>query len=305
MYDVKVFEHRLVVAGAVAGNSVDAVEKRRAAVAFGVPDGPWSLEMIPDVLEVFGVAESNGRLRAAGFNAGGPILSERIAANQWVPIAAGPVAWGNYLTGGQLVAERSTNTTVVITVSGILLSTSVMTALIFVSWRDRTRASARVFVSYRRNDSRTVVERLTDRLRQEFPPGRVFRDTSSNEGGIDFPTKLLSSIRSATVVLTVIGPDWVAKQSDGTTRLGAHGDWVRVELETALAAHKPILPVLLEGASLPALHEVPETLIPLLTLHALPLRGDPDFERDVPVIVQRLIALSESAPHEQFEFAKV
>ena len=53
-------------------------------------------------------------------------------------------------------------------------------------------------------------------------------------------------------MLAVIGPDWATvSDSHGRPRLSDPGDVVRMEIATALQTGKPVIPVLVGGASMP------------------------------------------------------
>jgi hypothetical protein len=80
----------------------------------------------------------------------------------------------------------------------------------------------------------------------------------------------------------VIGPHWLDISSGfGRRRLDDPGDFVRVEIETALKFGVPVIPVLVEGAKLPPARRLPPALRPLLEQNAVELRPDPDFSRDL------------------------
>jgi hypothetical protein len=66
---------------------------------------------------------------------------------------------------------------------------------------------------------------------------------------------------------------------------------VRVELESALQRNLRIVPVLVEGASMPRPDEVPASLEPLCYRTALPVRPDPDFQPDILRLVAALRTL--------------
>lgn len=120
---------------------------------------------------------------------------------------------------------------------------------------------ADIFLSYRRQDSQSATGRLADALEVRFGPARVFRDHESIVAGEDFAAAIHRAIDASTVVLVVIGPHWVtAVDADGRRRLDDPGDFVRLEIEAALAAGVPILPVLVEGAVMPSAQAVPTSL---------------------------------------------
>ncbi len=67
----------------------------------------------------------------------------------------------------------------------------------------------KVFISYRRDDSRSITDRIYSSLSGEWGRANIFRDTDSIMPGADFRTALREAISSADVVLLVIGPRWL------------------------------------------------------------------------------------------------
>jgi hypothetical protein len=120
---------------------------------------------------------------------------------------------------------------------------------------------AEIFLSYRRSDSASAMGRLADRLEEHFGPARVFRDHASIVAGDDFAEAIRRAIEASTVVLVIIGPDWIdATLPGGLRRLDDPSDWVRLEIEFAFAANLPVVPVLVEGALMPAAAQLPDSL---------------------------------------------
>ena len=108
-----------------------------------------------------------------------------------------------------------------------------------------------IFISYRRDDSQGFAGRLEDDLSERFGEARVFRDREI-PAGVDFATHLEARLSEAEVMLVVIGRDWLdAKNSAGERRLGLQDDWVRREIERALARDIAVVPVLVGGAAMP------------------------------------------------------
>lgn len=129
-----------------------------------------------------------------------------------------------------------------------------------------------VFLSYRRDDSRSATGRLTDYLQASLGPDRVFHDVASISPGLDFQAALQRAIGGTRVVLAIIGPRWLeARDADGRRRLDQPGDMVRLELETALASDVPIVPVLVEGARMPTAQALPSSLAALARSQAITL----------------------------------
>ena len=128
---------------------------------------------------------------------------------------------------------------------------------------------AEIFLSYRRSDTAGAAGRLTDRLKQRLGDQSVFRDLDSISAGADFEQTIRDAIRGASLALVVIGPRWIdARAEDGSRRLDDPKDYVRLEIESALAQDVPIIPLLVEGASMPKPEQLPPSLGPLALRNA-------------------------------------
>ena len=144
-------------------------------------------------------------------------------------------------------------------------------------------SSARIFISYRRADSAGWAGRLHSDLRERFGADRVFRDVSIAPG-VDFRDHIEGVMDGCEVLLAVIGPRWATVTGPGGhPRLDAPDDLVRLEIERALARPDVrVIPVLVDGAAIPAAEDLPEGLRPLSRRNAVEitdLRWDYDVER--------------------------
>jgi hypothetical protein len=129
-----------------------------------------------------------------------------------------------------------------------------------------------VFLSYRRDDAASATGRLADRLAQEFGPEHIFRDVESIAAGEDFLERILAALHQAKLMIVVIGPRWLdAHDAAGARRLECPDDYVRLEIRSALGMELPLIPVLVDGARVPRITELPEDLKPLASRHAIEL----------------------------------
>src|SRR5262245_49132347 len=139
-----------------------------------------------------------------------------------------------------------------------------------------------VFISYRREDSPGHAGRIYDRLRSRFGPDVVFMDVAAIEAGVDFVDVLHRAVGSCDALLAVIGPQWVSATHNGKRRLDDPHDFVRLEIAGALERKVRVLPVLVEGASVPSTEDLPADLQALTRRQAIELRDarwDDDIER--------------------------
>jgi serine/threonine protein kinase len=131
-----------------------------------------------------------------------------------------------------------------------------------------------VFINYRRSDTAGSSRAIFQALKDTFGDSKVFFDTDSLDGGQDFVQATLGSVGLSRVVLAVIGPRWLQD------RLHEADDLVRRELETALDAGKHVVPVLVEGATMPTREQLPWSITALADRNALPVRHD-TFDGDL------------------------
>lgn len=165
---------------------------------------------------------------------------------------------------------------------------------VWYDWHNRYAAEApmpgptfAIFVSYRRDDSEYIVGHLKEELEERLPGASVFVDISAIPLGADFRAVLDKSIEQCDVVLAVIGKQWLnIANADGQRRLDDPDDFVRLELQAALAKDKKLIPVLVSGTRMPVAEQLPADLQPLAFKHALDLRPGLDFRGDI----RRLVA---------------
>ncbi len=67
----------------------------------------------------------------------------------------------------------------------------------------------------------------------------------------------------------------------GQRRLDDDLDFVRIEIEAALKREIPVVPVLVQGSSMPRMEDLPKTLGTLVEQQGIPVRPDPDFHPDM------------------------
>jgi hypothetical protein len=127
-----------------------------------------------------------------------------------------------------------------------------------------------VFISYRRQDAATEAGRIYARLVKSFGRDAVFKDVDSTTPGANFVHVIGQTIAMCDVLLVVIGPRWLQKQ-DGASRLHKPWDWVRIEILSALERNILVIPILVDGATMPAEADLPEALRPLASYQAVPL----------------------------------
>jgi TIR domain-containing protein len=151
--------------------------------------------------------------------------------------------------------------------------------------------SQRIFISYRRDDSRGYAGRLQGDLSRRYSEEHVFRDIEIPPGA-DFGEYITGLVDKCNVVLAIIGPGWLdARDRDGERRLDDPHDWVRLEIERALARDGvEVIPVLVDGARLPPREELPPSMLALRRRNAFEL-SDSRWDYDVEQLGKHLDAL--------------
>jgi len=93
---------------------------------------------------------------------------------------------------------------------------------------------------------------------------------------------LSNSVAQCRLLLAVVGSDWERKQPQQVKSL-LHDPrhFIRIEIESALQRQIPVVPVLVQGASLPAENDLPPELAALAYHQAIAVRTDPDFHSDM------------------------
>jgi TIR domain-containing protein len=148
--------------------------------------------------------------------------------------------------------------------------------------------SAKIFISYRRDDSAGHAGRVTDRLEREFGRDLLFMDVDAIPLGTNFVKVLHEEVAKCGALLAVIGPDWLdVRDDDGKRRLDNPNDFVRIEIAAALQRDIPVIPILLDGAKMPRANLLPDDLKELATRNGLDVRHA-SFHDDVEKLIRGL-----------------
>src|ERR1700730_5205751 len=132
---------------------------------------------------------------------------------------------------------------------------------------DGTTSDRKIFISYRRDDAGYAGRAVADRLRLAFGDGLVFIDVDAIPLGANFVTMLRDEVAKCDILIAVIGPNWLhVRDEHGNRRLDDPSDFLRIEIAAALERAIPVIPILLDGSSIPKADQLPRDL------HELPLR---------------------------------
>lgn len=147
----------------------------------------------------------------------------------------------------------------------------------------------KVFISYRRDDSRYQARMVYTAFTQVVPRDHVFMDIDSIPLGADFRRILKGWVDQCDVLLALIGQSWASGTDPrtGQPRLKNAGDFVRIEIAEALARDIPVVPVLLDGAPMPDPAHLPDDLKDLVYRHAEFVKYE-NFDDDVARLIRKL-----------------
>jgi hypothetical protein len=113
-------------------------------------------------------------------------------------------------------------------------------------------------------------------------------DVNAIQPGRDFRKAIDESIHKCSVLLAVVGRDWLeSKNASGQRRLDDETDFVRLEIASALQLDIPVVPVLVRGARMPSADQLPADLRELAYRNAVELTHA-RWKSDVRVLIQAL-----------------
>ena len=152
---------------------------------------------------------------------------------------------------------------------------------------------AKIFISYRRDDSAGYVGRLVRDLNEIFGPEQIFQDIQAIEAGEDFVEAIDRAVGACVVLLVLIGSRWLSA-TDGTEtrRLDDPHDFVRLEISSALRRSIRVIPVLVQGATMPTTQDLPEELRSLVRRQAHEI-SDKRWDYDVGKLIESLEKMPE------------
>ncbi len=146
----------------------------------------------------------------------------------------------------------------------------------------------KIFLSYRREDTSGHAGRLYDLLARRYGAEQIFMDIDAIPVGSEFAKEIHRAVASCDVFIALIGPRWAQVTGpDGSRRLDDEDDYLRQEVESALASDVRVVPVCVQGADLPSAEVLPASLAPLVERQGTKL-GDASWHDDVERLVRRL-----------------
>ena len=167
-----------------------------------------------------------------------------------------------------------------------------------------TQQTGRIFISYRRADSAGYAGRIYDRLAAHFGKESIFMDVDTIEAGLDFVDVLENAVQSCNVLVVLIGRQWLnIRDEEGKQRLDNPQDFVRIEVAAALTRGIRVIPVLVDGTSMPNSDQLPDNLKHLARRNAV-LVNHYSFHTDANRLIEHLELALKAAEETKILIAK-
>lgn len=118
----------------------------------------------------------------------------------------------------------------------------------------------RISIFYRGSDAAVTDGPLFDRVTARFGKDAEFMDVDDIPFGVDFREHINNALAEIDLLVVVIGPKWIGADRRGRVRIEEINDPIRIVVETALARGVPVVPIHVEGTTMPASAAPPESL---------------------------------------------
>ncbi len=152
-----------------------------------------------------------------------------------------------------------------------------------------------IFLNYRRTDTAGHAGRLYDRLAERFGHDGIFMDIDAVQPGEDFVARIEDVVANSDLVVALIGREWlwVGRGFLRRGRLQGPSDFVRIELQVAFERGLHVIPVLVEGATMPTPAQLPGAIGALARRQAFEL-SDARWRSDCDRLIAAMERLLES-----------
>lgn len=156
---------------------------------------------------------------------------------------------------------------------------------------------AQIFISYRRHDSAYLAATLSDKLQEHFGTNSVFFDVDNIPLGVDFREYIGNAVGQCDVLLVIMGDQWMGPaDSQGKRRIDDPSDYVRIEIESALKRNIPVIPVLVDDATMPSPADLPPSLGSISFRNAAEIRAGRDFRQHIEQLIRGLEQIIGTGP---------
>jgi WD40 repeat protein len=153
-----------------------------------------------------------------------------------------------------------------------------------------------IAISYRRADSEAMTGRIFDRLAAHYGRETIFRDIDNIPPGIDFRVHINDMLRKTTILLSIVGPNWLGARSGASDRIQEESDAVRVEIETALRRRTPLIPILIGMTIMPSTEQLPPSLKDFAFRNAVRVDTGQDFDYHMDRLIRSIDTILGQTP---------
>jgi hypothetical protein len=168
------------------------------------------------------------------------------------------------------------------------------------SFTKRT-AVPKIFLSYRRDDNPFAVDWIDNALGEHFGRESIIRDIDTFPLGKDFRVVIEQEVNACNILLAIIGDRWLDMrysegEKSGQRKIDDPADFVRLEIEAALQRDIPVIPVLVDRASMPRATDLPDSLRELVYRGAAEVRAGRDRQTHLNRLISDIIRGIEHNP---------
>ena len=149
----------------------------------------------------------------------------------------------------------------------------------------------KIFICYRRGDNTYPPHIIYDGLKKRYGADSVVLDVDTIPLGTDFRAYLNEQVGRCDILLAVIGDKW---QDILNQRLNDSDDFVRIEIQAALRKNIPVVPILVDKASMPNEKDLPQELQRLAFMQAAEVRSSRDLQAELDRLFSSLDSLLDS-----------
>jgi hypothetical protein len=147
-----------------------------------------------------------------------------------------------------------------------------------------------IFLSYRRDDTKAITWEISKRLKRRYGDKQVIMDVDAIPIGSNYREYIRVQLAECNALVVIIGKHWLSRNDKGELRIAEQTDWVRLEIEAALARNIPVIPLKVDGGVLPEASELPESVRPFVDRQATDLESGPHFDSLIDNFVKLLDA---------------
>lgn len=146
----------------------------------------------------------------------------------------------------------------------------------------------RIFLISRYDNTVDLRDRIAEQIHERYGAKSLIAGIHA-QSLPEYAQRVQSQMSRCRVALVVIGPTWARDRDPYGYRLIDNPyDPVRIEVREAFAQRRLVVPLLLHGAIMPRMEELPPDLAPLALRQGFQVRNDPEFAGDMRTVYQQI-----------------